>query len=308
MKLGELVPDPARFSFSWPGPAEVRRIGESLARFGQLRPLLCMEEGGALHLVAGHRRVRLLEELGTLEAAVRRVHARSREELWDLLLEDHLDARPLNPVELGLYARRRAAETGESREELARKVLPRLGLPPKASRLEDPLWLSGLPHEDRDAFAEGRLPAQGARVLARADRDDALAILRLLRGASVGVNKFSELARWILECAWAEGEPAENWLAARGVGGAGQSVEALRAEVRRRRYPQLSAWESAFARDVGALSLPSGVRIAPPQGFEGGTLTCSVTFASADELGRALRALLERLEAGELAVLDRYLS
>jgi hypothetical protein len=232
-------------------------------------------------------------------------------ELWDLLLEEHLAARPLNPVELGLYVRRRTAGTGESPAGLPAELFRRLGLPPRAAALEDYLWISELPPAHRDGFALGRLPLAGVRVLLRAPREDALALLDLVgapsSGAAVGVNKLSELARWALECAWGEGLPLAAWAEREGLRAFAGEPERLRAEVRRRRYPELTAWEADFREDVREAGLPPPVRVSHAPGFEGGRLTCAVTFASLEELGGALAALEECLRSGRLDRLGRYL-
>ncbi|MEW6488693.1 MAG: hypothetical protein AB1578_12375 [Thermodesulfobacteriota bacterium] len=325
VSLGELVLAPERYAFSWPGEGDAP-LRESLARFGQLRPLVVL--GGAAHqggpvLAAGHRRAAALGALGEDTAWARVLVLPFGEpgtdppELWDLLLEDHLAARPLNPAELGLYVRRRTAGTGESFAGLPPQLFRRLGLPPRSGALEDYLWISELPAVHRDAFALGRLPLAGVRVLLRAPREDALALLDLVgasskregagAGAAVGVNKLSEIARWALECAWGEGLSLAAWAEREGLWAFAGEPEALRAQVRRRRYPELSAWEADFREDSRGLGLPPEARVSHAPGFEGGRLTCTVSFASLPELGRSLDALEEGLRAGRLDRLGRYL-
>lgn len=302
----ELGAFPDRYSFSWPGsdaPLEA-----SLARHGQLRPLLAFE-GPAPVLVAGHRRASVLRDLGRSSAWVRVLAPPSdRGGLWDLLLEDHLTARALNPVELGLYLRRRLVDTGETPETLPESLYRRLGLPSRPAALEDFLWVADLPARHRDGFALGRLPVQGVRVLSRAPREDALAFLDLVAGGTVGVNKFSELGRWVLECAWAQGRSVAQWVEAEGLAALAGRPELLRPEVRRRRYPELTSWEEGFREEVRGAGLPAQAHLSHPPGFEGGRLTCTVSFAGLDELGTGLQGLLELLRAGRLDNLTRYLA
>lgn len=317
MTLADLVPAPERYAFSWPGQGDAP-LRESLERFGQLRPLLVLEgSGGGPVLAAGHRRAALLGALGEAAAWARVLPfssggpGKDAPELWDLLLEDHLAARPLNPVELGLYARRRAAGTGEDSAALPPELLRRLGLPPRPGALDDYLWVADLPPRHRDAFALGRLPLPGVRVLLRAPREDALALLDLVgvssAGAAVGVNKLSELARWALECAWGQGLCLAAWAEREGLGAWAGQPERLRAEVRRRRYPELTAWEADFREDVRGLGLPPEARVSHAPGFEGGRLTCAVSFSSLEEFGRTLDVLAELRRSGRLDRLGRYL-
>jgi len=306
VNLAELGVAPERYGFSWPGNEAV--LGESLARHGQLRPLLVLD-GRPSVLVAGHRRAALLGTLGHFGAWARVLAPVSDpKELWDLLLDDHLAARALNPVEVGLYLRRRLSDTGETVDGLPEGLYSRLGLPARPAALEDFLWVADLPARHRDDFALGRLPIQGARVLARAPREDALAFLDLVAGGTAGVNKFSELARWVLECAWGQGRSVAQWIEGEALRALQGRPEVLRPEVRRRRYPKLSAWEETFRTDVRDAGLPPGVQLSHPPGFEGGRLTCTVSFTDPGELEGRLQALLDLLREGRLDRFSRYLT
>jgi hypothetical protein len=305
VRPGELVSDPETYSFSWPGPERAGELGASLRRFGLLRPLFAVEAGDGLKVVAGARRLRHLSEPDAVPVGV--VQASPVEDLWDFLLEDQLQAGSLNPVEIGLYARKRMAATGEDAASLSARVSARLGLPERPGALEDPLWIAGLPDPLKDAFAGGRLPAQGVRVLARAPREDALAVLAVLGRARLGANKFTELARSILECAWREGIPAADWLEREGLTAGAPDPERLRREVRRSRYPTVAAWEDSFQKDAAGARLPGGAHLSHPAGFEGGRLTCSLAFASLGELRSLLAELGLAVEEGRLEPLAKYL-
>ncbi len=295
--LDALVDAPERFSFSWPGPGERDRLEQSLREHGLLRPVIGVEREGRTVVVSGSRRLRVLRRVGARRVLVRHVSLEGPA-LWDHLLADHLDHRPLNPVEAGLYLRQRTRDTGESLEALARGVFPRMGLAPRVRAARDPLWLSALPAEARDAVAEGRVPPAAARVLASAPREDALAVLGWLGRWRLGVNRFAELARWALESAWGQGKPVSVWLAEQGLERWEGSPEDLARRVRSARYPTLTALERDLAGCIRALGLPRDVRIAAPPGFEGGFLVCSLRFRNLAELAARLRELAEDVEAG----------
>ncbi len=299
LPVTELRPDPERFSFSWPPPGERAGLAERIAGQGLLRPLWVAREEGRWVVLAGSRRLAALGSLGWERAPVRVLKPADPRDLWDRLLADHLDHRSLNPVEAGLYLRRRMEATGEAPEVLAGRVLPLMGLAPRAGAAQDPLWLSGLPGDLRDAVAEGRVPAAAARVLRDVPREDALAVLRWLHRWRLGVNRFSELARWALESAWREGLPVGAWLEREGLGAWTGEPGALRDEVHRRRYPALARHGEAFARAVRGLRLPPQARVEAPPGFEGGWLACTVRFRSLEELEQVLGDLRERVGAGQ---------
>jgi hypothetical protein len=303
----ELAAAPEAYSFSWPGPEAAEALTRSVERFGLLHPLLAISEGGRLTVVSGWRRLAALAKLGTRSTPVGLLEPRSPQHLWDALLEDRLLSGPLNPVELGLYARKRMEATGEDLPGVAAAVGVRPGLPEKAGSWEDHLWVAGLPDRHRAGFAEGRFPAQGVRVLSRAPREDALAVLELLGGARVGVNKFAELARWLLECAWREGLPVVAWAEREGLGGGAGDPEALRREARRRRFPTVTVWEESFPRDCSRARLPAEARLSHASGFEGGRLTCSLAFSSLGQLRALAAEVVAAVDEGRLDPLSRYL-
>lgn len=304
----ELTGLPEVFSFSWPTPEEERAGRKSVAQHGVLRPLLCRPAADhRLELVSGARRLAWAVQAGVVAVPVAVLEPCSAGELWQRLLADARDHRPLNPVEVGLYLRRRTSHTGETLEALAAGVLPALGLPPRVAGADDVLWVSGLPPEDRTGFADGSRPVHAARLLRGASREDALAVLAHTRGLAGGVNTFTEVVRGLLECAWRDGLPLTEWMQREGLGGEWSGLDALRVQVRRRRYPQLSRWEQTFPAAIGGAGLPPDVSVHPPRGFEGGRYQCRVTFTSLNELRQALTATLERLDQGRLEALREFL-
>ncbi|MBE0618116.1 MAG: hypothetical protein IH608_09355 [Proteobacteria bacterium] len=77
--------------------------------------------------------------------------------------------------------------------------------------------------------------------------------------------------------------------------------------MRRRRYPRLTSWEEAFGEDVRGAVLPPQVHLSHPPGFEGGRLTCAISFSALDELEGRLQDLLRLVRDRRLAPLARYL-
>ncbi|MCC7344904.1 MAG: hypothetical protein IT573_08175 [Deltaproteobacteria bacterium] len=73
----------------------------------------------------------------------------------------------------------------------------------------------------------------------------------------------------------------------------------LRDAADRRLHPQRHAHESAFEVWQKGLSLPSGVRVQPPQNFEGKIFTLRVEFSDAEGLHRILERLSESLRTVE---------
>ncbi len=297
------------FSFSWPTAEDQQGLRRSLGRHGVLRPLLCVaSKGSELRLVSGGRRLAWAGTVGLAAVPVAVLEDCGPGELWGRLLAEAHDHRSLNPVEVGLYLRRRQAHTGETLEDLEAEVLPALGLSPRAVAAEDVLWVSGLPPEHRHGFADGSRPLHAARLLRSASQEDSLAVLAVTNGLVGGINKFTDLVRILLECAWRDGVPVAEWLATQELNSTTAGLEGLREQVRHRRYPHLSRWEEAFPVAVAGAGLPSGVGIHPPRGFEGGRYQCRVMFSTLDELRQHIATTLERLDGGRLVQLQEFLS
>lgn len=306
-----LAVDTARYAFSWLTPGRAETLEGNIARFGLLRPLLGVEEGGTVTLVAGARRLAVAELLDLDEVWVRLVESDGgsldRPALWDLLWEDHLQNGPPNPVEVGLYLEKRMADTGETAENLARRVYERLGLPPRAGAGEDLRWVAGLPDVHKDRFATSELSMRGVRLLAEAPREDALAVLDWTKGARLSMNKFHETARWMTECAWRDGLGVDEWARKAGLDEVRGDGDALRDGVWGLRYPTLSRWTERFDEDRRGLGLPANANLAHARGFEGGRLRLTLSFGSIDELANAAREIARRAEAGEMDALEVYL-
>lgn len=277
-------------------------------RFGALRPVACLDKAGSLTVISGARRLDILTASGASKVPVRILPETPPCLLWDFLLEEHLISRAMNPVELGLYCKLRAKGAAESADEIAKTVLPSLGLSSKASMLDDAKWIAELPAPLQQPFIDGRLPLQGVRVLRSASRQDALAVLELLAGARAGVNKFVEIARLIFECAWRENKSVEEWLGKGGLPEASGNIDKLRNILKSLRYPILHKLEAGFSADSRAVKLPKNVRLSHPKGFEGGRLDCSVSFSNLDQFKQTLQTLLQALDGGRLQCLSKYLS
>ncbi len=295
-----------KYSFSAHTNDAVKALTVSLAKVGQLSPLLLIEEESSLTCAAGNLRLNLLKETGETTALARIVSERGRD-LFDLLLEEALQGGPLNPASVGLYLKKRMAAIGESAGDIPAGVLEKLGLTPRPGAVDDPLWIASLPHEDLMRFATGEVAAKGIRILSAAPREDALTVLEFTRGTRLGGNKFYEVAKNMLECAWRDDLSVKEWIVANDLEKFRGEGEPLRQELFTRRYPKIATWLGEFEGDVKKLKLPKGVNLTHSQGFEGGLLRLTLAFGSLGDLGTTLEELSERFSEGDFDALEKYL-
>lgn len=295
------------YSFSAKGEEHQKALAESVARYGLLRPLLVLHEGEGYLVASGSARLRALKEAG-MEEAPCAVFKGDESSLFDLLLEEALASGVLNPAEICLYLKKRMERTGEDAETLARSgVLEKLGLPPRPGAMDDPLFVAGLPKEELLRFAKGEIPFRGVRILASAPRGDALTVLELTRGLRIGQNKFHDLARQLLECAWREGITVKEWAKREKLYDFKGDGDQLREKVFSLRYPTVAGWSASFLDDAKLADLPANVRVEHSKGFEGGKLRLIISFGSLEELSKAAKEVEKKASAGDLDPLLKYL-
>ena len=69
----------------------------------------------------------------------------------------------------------------------------------------------------------------------------------------------------------------------------GQKTQLIRHYLKKRRYPQITAFEEHYQRTVKELRLSEGMQLLAPQNFEGQSYTLQLAFKNADELQRLCR-------------------
>jgi len=275
-------------------PAPLRR---SVRASGLLQPLLLEEtREGRFRIAGGFRRFAVCAELGwsTVPALLARGDPRG---IFEAVLLENLSHRPFNPVEVSLALARLRAWTPEG--ELVAAWMPRLGLDPSPRLLASYLAVAGLEEEIRLALASGGLNAGDVPAFLRWDGPERTAVFRLFQELRMGTNLRREVALNLFEIQRRDGTPPSAFLAgeeaARAMGDPDLSVpqraQAVRALVRKARYPLLTRLEAEFAANVKALGLPPNISIQPPPFFEGSEYRCTFTFRDEDEF----RACADRI-------------
>lgn len=161
------------------------------------------------------------------------------------------------------------------------------------------------------AYARGKRfgGATVGRWLAReeAERDSLLALAERLR---LGENQFRDVldhlediaVRRACSVAAVLGEPSLRQVLG-GDLGRNEAIKAVKAALRRLRYPELAESERRLAELARGLALPAGVRVEFPENLEGEHLCVTLRARSAAELRAQARALLlasERREIDEM--------
>lgn len=128
---------------------------------------------------------------------------------------------------------------------------------------------------------------------------DGDALLQLATELRLGENQLRDLWDWAEEIATRDGLTLSHVLAAAPIAavrarelGRSDKLKAIKAALRRLRFPQLAAVEDRLAELVRTLQLPRNVRITLPEHLEGDQLRIEIAADSASAWRAAAAALL----------------
>ena len=138
--------------------------------------------------------------------------------------------------------------------------------------------------------------------------EDRAALLSLVRDLRCGENHVKDLLDWLTDiarrdaCGVAEvlAQPAIR-AARAGAASRNDRLKAVKATLRRLRFPRLTRLEDQVHQAVRALDLGRSVQVSFPPNFEGDELTISLTVRSADQLRAQCACLNDRLADGGFA-------
>lgn len=274
----------------------------SVARVGVLDPVVVHVTGAdaAALLVHGFRRVAAAAACG-LDRVPALVHAPGPP-LLELLLwaVEHHAGEPLN-----LRERMRAVDVAEQlgagEQQLARRLLPALGLDPGARVVRDLRRLRALPAELLDVAVNKRLSLRRCLPLCNLARDDAVTLARVAGELRLGARQLEEVSAALLEISRRDGVDVRALAmelgllggeagAVRGADGAGP-LERLE----RRRLPETTRRRDALDRLCGALG-GRGLIVGYDRNFASDGLRVELSVRD----GQQLERLLRRLEGREV--------
>ncbi|MBN2231953.1 MAG: ParB/RepB/Spo0J family partition protein [Deltaproteobacteria bacterium] len=276
------------YPFSWGAPpaglvASVRRLGVMVP------PLLAPGTKGWI-IVSGRRRLLAAGEVGLAEVAVGRLTTADPAELLPRVFWENAGSRSFNPVEAADILT--VLEPLLPAAELARDVVPALGLASGARTLARCRALHDFPEVLRDLAAGGRVDGETVDRLREWSPAAIAAAARRATELPLNRNQLRELVELVDGVARRQGEPPAVVLtrlkdaagngAKDGDGPGRDTPAAVRDRLRGWYYPHLRAAEERFDRRRAALGLPAGVCLQPAPGFEGGFLELRCRVAGGD--------------------------
>ena len=280
------------------------RCCESLARAIELAglinpPVLAKLPGQETYRIAcGFLRVQALRQLGFTEIPARVLQPGLRDaQILELALYDNVSHRQLNSVEQAGAVKRLLNYVPETK--VIEYWLPLLGLSPSAKALESCLRIAGLEQEIKQALAAGAISGHSAVELAVLSAEDRLALFRLFSSVHLSVSKQAEIIETCRDLALRDGTDIQEVLSSEKIAAIlaaptpnpSHKAEQIRSFLRRCRFPRLTRKEDLFSALAKKLPHAGGVRLLPPQSFEGDTYRLEIAFSRPETLADAAQTV-----------------
>lgn len=279
------------------------RLQESLGRFGILDPVWLVEKSGRYVVVDGFTRIRWAKENGIRSLICRVFAACEPRELWTRRIEKKIFEGEINPAEKAHIVAVLAGLFGPG--EIPGLFLSSLkvGGSPEILRKWVRVFQRG--REMLDPLASGEICERAAMEIADWDLESSGSVLSVLRALRCSASIQVEILERVVEIALREEKTRAAVLDRERAREILANVElnhrektaALREYFAELRNPRLSSRRIRFQHAMETLGLPHGVRIVPPESFEGGGFHMELSFGRPEELRSIFRKVGPLLES-----------
>ncbi|MBI5062213.1 MAG: ParB N-terminal domain-containing protein [Desulfatitalea sp.] len=275
----------------------VDAIRASIQKIGLINAPTLIPHNDGFVVVAGFGRIAACRSLGWDQLTARCLPAQTEPVLCALTaISDNLSQRVLNLVEMArawvLLSRvvDRPQAVGPLAHSVGLAVNNELASKLKiVLQMEQPL---------QQALIDGDLALPIAlRLQSMADDAAAKELVALFQELQLSLNRQREVLEWIQGIAGREGVQPQEVITAEPIAqwrhdpqmDRGQKTQLIRHYLKKRRYPEITAYEERYQQAVKELKLAEGMQLVAPQHFEGQKYTLHLEFKNKDELQRLCR-------------------
>jgi hypothetical protein len=287
---------------------DAHSLRESIETVGLLCALRVQRRGDRFRLVSGFLRAEALRAAGTEAVEAEEVGEGGLEDA--LLLEtlhENRFTRGFTWAERAQVLDRVVRTWRRPRSWILGSVMPAMGMPPSPRMLEYHLAVASLSEPVRDAWLRHGCSLGNGLRIAHWPPPDQEAIIPFLEGLRFGESLLREFLQLVREIALREGCPISALLSSPAVReiledpgmDRPQRRQALRAHLRRRRYPGLISMEQAFRQARGAFRLPPNLSVQPEPFFEESGVRVSFRARTQEEFKVVSRTLWEACQREE---------
>lgn len=263
----------------------------SIRRLGLMNPPLLRKDATGYAIICGFRRVAACARLkmARITARVTRADRNPLDEvLW--AVADNSLQRPLNMIETSRAVSMLSGAT--ENPDLLKAAAAVLGLPRNHAFLNKIEPLCRMPEPVQRGLIDGAISLNTAVDLGTLRERERILLANLLNTLRFSRNKQKEVIDLVKEISLRENIGMEVVLSAETPTriledehlDRNQKGAAIRAYLRKRRFPEITTVEEKFKEAVKAMKLGNTARLSPPKSFEGTTFTLQLSFDRLEEL------------------------
>ena len=289
--------------------ADLRPVRDSISAQGIInKPLLQKTKEGKYVPVLGRRRLLAARQIG-----LRGIEARVLEDdvsermLYEVAFWDNKSHREFEVCTKAVVVHRLLELF--SREEVADRFLPALGIPPYGPRIEALCRIATLERDIHALMASGRLNEKTALLLSYLTRDDRRDIITLIDRLKPNINKAAEIISGVLDLATHRGCSVQDILSIPQIrepltdpktSDLTALTDTVRKALRRLRYPDLYNEEVRFFEWLRKQRLPVNVTVRPTQAYEDKSCTIEIKVESREQAAALVKKIMT-IKGGDLS-------
>ncbi len=261
---------------------------------------------GAFQLIAGYKRLLVLQELGrqSIPAIVHEASDLSPTQAFLWNLHDNAVTRSLNLIEKSRALVKLQQFYSVDEGELVKRFLPLMGDDPSYKILHQLLTLDALTEPMKNHVVMTDLALSSAARVAEFSPSTQQELLSVLAHIRPSTNKLNELLTLIREIAARDGLTVEEilnryqllQLVADPNTPAADKVRALRQALKGVRLPQLSERQQHLASMIQGLELPDAAKLVADPYFENQKMKLEYHFSQPEELGDLIEKIQQAFQ------------
>lgn len=278
-------------------------LQSSIKEIGLLNPPILRVLGEKYQIISGWKRILSCRELGLTELLCKIYYSSDLSDIDCLKIVFYDNKDNFSDLELAELIKLFKDLCLIDDKELMDNILPLLEIPSTRKYLDKYLCLASLDQAIKDAYYRDKITIEQCQMLSEIVSDNQVPMLKyLLLKYNLNNNESRQVMQIVEEIALRDLKSILEVVsqAEDAINTENKGKNELRQELRRMRYPDLSAVEAKFKKAVQDLKLPNQINLLINQFFEGNDLEFRIKVKSTDELSQALHSLEGSLGSGDI--------
>lgn len=284
--------------------ADHHRLTESIGQIGLIHPVVLRSTPPTEHyqIVSGFQRVKSCLELkfNQINGVVYRQDELPDSQAIVLALHQTATSRPLNLIEKSLALRKLISVGQLSGKEIMSNIMPVLDLEPNVKIFKNVSELWELTDDLKAYIVQKNVALNNAIMFLNFNEEDQNDLHKLISPLKLGTNRLKEFLVMIDEMCHRDEIPVHgiideemNTILTNPDMPTPQKTEAIRSQLRQKRFPKISSLEKDIQEKLKQLKLPPNLALSPPPFLEGDRMKVQFEFKNREDLDKIIRKLAE---------------